>query len=217
MANKEFAVFGLGKFGYSVAETLAKSGCEVLAVDNNEEKIQEIADVVTYAVKADVTDPDVLQSLGISNLDGAVVAISDNLEASIMATILAKELGVGYVIAKAQNERHATVLKKVGADAIIFPEKEMGVRTAHNMISGNFVDLVELSSTFSMAEMGIPAAWVGNSLRLLNIRDQYGVNVIGVKRGENLDVDINPDLPLEAGDTLVLVGSNDSLRKIRQR
>lgn len=215
MTNKEFAVFGLGKFGRSVAETLAQSGCEVLVVDNNEEKIQDIADLVTYAVNADVTDADVLQSLGIGNLDAAVVAIADDLEASVMATILAKEMGVPYVIAKAQNEIHATVLKKVGADSIIFPEKAMGARTARSLISGNFIDLIELSSQFSLVEMQVPAAWVGKNLRELNIRDRCGVNVIATKNGESINVNLDPDTPFQSNETLIIVGDNELLGRIK--
>ncbi len=216
MKNKEYAVFGLGKFGRSVAETLAESGCEVLAVDRDEEKIQDIADIVTYAAKADVTDKEALQSLGISNLDAAVVAISDNLEASIMATILAKELGVPYVLVKAQSEIHASVLKKVGADAVIFPEKEMGARIAKNLISGNFIDLIELSSSFSMAEMGVPLEWVGKNLKDLNIRDKYSINVIALKNDDQIEVNIDPEKPLRKDDIMILVGNNNDLQKIRR-
>ena len=148
MAKKEFVVFGLGRFGTSVARTLAESGCEVLVVDDNEDKIHEIADYVTHAVCANVTDVDSLESLGISNFDGAIVAIGQNLEASVMVTILAKEAGIPYVLAKAQNDLHAKVLKKVGADMVVFPEKETGIRIANNILMGNFFDAVELSSTF---------------------------------------------------------------------
>lgn len=215
MAHKEFAVFGLGNFGRSVAETLANSGCEVLAVDKDEEKINDIAGIVTYAVKADVTDQEVLQNLGIRNMDAAVVAIADDLEASIMATILSKELGVPYVIAKAQSEMHANVLRKVGADEVIRPEREMGARLAHNMISGNFIDLVELSSTFSMVEMQIPKAWEGKTMRELGIRDKFGVNVIGIKKGDAINVNLNPDTPMQADESVIMVGDNQALKKLK--
>ena len=150
MARKEFAVFGLGEFGRSVALTLAKNGCEVMAIDSSSEKVQEIADSVTHAVKADATDMDVVRSLGLNNLDAVVIAIGNNLEASIMATIISKECGVPYVLAKASNDIHAAVLRKVGADEIIYPEKAMGVRTARNLMSGNFLDFIELSKSFSI-------------------------------------------------------------------
>lgn len=216
MANKEYAVFGLGKFGRSIAQTLAASGCEVLAVDIDEDKIQDIVDEVTYAVRADVTDPDALQALGIGNLDGAVIAIAENLEASVMATILVKEMGVPYVLAKATNDIHAMVLKKVGADSIIFPEKEMGVRMAKNMISGNFIDLIELSSNFSIVETEIPQNWVNKTLKELNIRDKYNINVIGVKKGDKVDVNLDPNQPLESSYFLILVGNNSDLERIKK-
>ena len=214
MKNKEFAVFGLGKFGRSVAETLAESGCEVLAVDKDEETVQDIADKVTYAAKADATDKDALQTLGVSNLDAAVVAIAENMEVSILVTIYLKELGVPYVIVKAQSEIHASILKKVGADDIIFPEREMGARIARNLISGNFIDYVELSSKISMAEIEVPVEWVGKSLRDLNIRDKYSINVVGIKDGDDIEVNINPGRLLKSGEIMILIGDNSSLQKL---
>lgn len=217
MVMKEFAVFGLGEFGKSVALNLAKNGCEVLVVDNDSEKVKEIADYVTYAVTADVTDYNVLKSLGIRNLDGVVVAIAESLESSVMATIFAKELGVPYVLTKAYTEVHATVLKKVGADAIAFPEKEMGARIAKNLISGNFVDLVELSSKFSMVEMKVPTTWEGMSLRELNPRDKLGVNVIAVKSGDEVNVNPNPDTPFVKDETLIIIGDNNMLERLSKK
>jgi trk system potassium uptake protein TrkA len=214
MPKKEFAVFGMGEFGKSVALSLAKSGCEVLAVDNDSEKIKEIADFVTYAVTADVTDFNVLKSLGIRNLDGVIVAIAESLEASVMATIFAKELGVPYVMAKAYTEVHATVLKKVGADAIAFPEKEMGARIAKNLVSGNFIDLVDLSSEFSMVEMKVPENWLGKTLRELNPRDKLGVNVIAAKCGDDVNVNLDPDIPFKNTETLIIIGDNNMLGRL---
>lgn len=214
MSTKEFAVFGLGKFGRSVAYTLAAGGCEVLVVDINEEKIKDIADDVTYAVAADVTDFNVLKSLGIRNLDGVVIAIAESLEVSVMATIFAKELGVPYVLAKAYTDVHATVLRKVGADEIIFPEKESGIRVARNLISGNFVDLIELSSKFSIVEMNIPINWIGKTLREVDPRHNFGVNVIAVKVEDNIDVNLDPDTPFCENSILVIIGENEMLSKV---
>ncbi|MBE5959999.1 MAG: TrkA family potassium uptake protein [Lachnospiraceae bacterium] len=217
MAKKEFVVFGLGRFGTSVATTLAESGCEVLAVDADEDKVHEIADFVTYAVKADITDGDALASLGIGNFDGAIVAIGKNLEASVMATILVKELGVPYVLAKAQNEIHAKVLKKVGADMVVFPEKETGIRIANNLIMGNFFDAVELSSTFSMMELDAPDEWVGKSLRELNLRAKNKINVIAIKRAEVLDINPDADMPINRNDILVVIGKNEQLNRLANK
>lgn len=214
MTKKEFVVFGLGRFGKSVATTLADSGCEVLVVDDNEDKIQEMADIVTYAVKANVTDVDTMETLGISNFDGAVVAIGEDLEASVMVTILAKELGIPYVLAKAQNDLHAKILKKVGADMVVFPEKETGIRIANKLLLGNFFDAVELSSTFSMMEVGALAEWDGHTLRELNLRAKYNVNVIGIKKNGVLDINPDADVAVSKNDVLVMIGKNEELNKL---
>ena len=214
MARKEFAVFGLGEFGRSVALTLAKNGCEVMAIDSSSEKVQEIADSVTHAVKADATDMDVVRSLGLNNLDAVVIAIGNNLEASIMATIISKECGVPYVLAKASNDIHAAVLRKVGADEIIYPEKAMGVRTARNLMSGNFLDFIELSKSFSMVEITPPPSWVGKSLRELDLRKK-GLNVIACKQGDNVITQLDPDTVLREGDDFIIVGHNESLNRIK--
>lgn len=214
MARKEFVVFGLGRFGKSVATTLAEGGCEVMVVDNDEDKIHEIADYVTYAVRADVTEAEALENLGLKNFDGAVIAIGENLEASVMVTILVKELGVPYVLAKAQNELHAKVLKKVGADMVVFPEKETGIRIANNLMMGNFFDAIELSSTSSMMELDILQEWIGHSLRELNLRAKNKINVIGIKRDDQLNINPDADMPLERNDVLVIIGKNEILNKL---
>jgi trk system potassium uptake protein TrkA len=217
MTKKEFVVFGLGRFGRSVATTLAEGGCEVMVVDDDEDKIHEVADYVTYAVRADVTEADALATLGIGNFDGAIIAIGENLEASVMVTILVKEMGVPYVLAKAQNELHAKILKKVGADMVVFPEKETGIRIANNLMMGNFFDAVELSSTFSMMELDAIPEWVGHSLRELNLRAKNMINVIGIKRDENLNINPDADMPIERNDTLVIIGKNEILNKLASK
>lgn len=217
MANNDFVVFGLGKFGRSVAQTLAENGKEVLAIDNNEEIIQDIAGVVTHAVQADVTDSDALKALGVGNFDVAVIAISNNLQASIMSTILAKEMGVPYVIAKAQNDIHKRVLEKVGADKVIFPEREIGVRIANNLISETFVDFIELSDDFSIVELSVVEEWVGKSLKELNMRVNYGINVMAIRKGDNISITPGPDLVLQSADILVVIGANTDLWKISDR
>lgn len=214
MAKKEFVVFGLGRFGLSVAKTLSDGGCQVMVVDDDEDKIHEIADNVTYAVKMDVTDADALSTLGIRNFDGAIIAIGENLEASVLVTILVKEMGVPYVLAKAQNDIHAKVLKKVGADMVVFPEKETGIRIANNLIMGNFFDAVELSTTHSMMEVDIPEEWIGHSLRELNLRAKKKVNVIAIKRHDNIDINPDAEDPLEKDDVLVIIGQNGTLNKL---
>ena len=214
MRKKEYGVFGLGKFGMTVAVALAESGNSVIAVDMDPDRVDAAAETVTCAVVADVTEPDVLDNLGISNLDCVIIGVSTNMQASIMATILTKEKGVRFVVAKAENEIHKHILEKVGADKIVFPEAEMGTRLARNLMGGEFVDLVELSKEFSMVEMPVPEAWIGKSLRELDVRGSYGLNIIGVKRGDNLKVNLNPENPMEKEMTLVIVGKNVDLAKI---
>lgn len=214
MSRKSFAVIGLGKFGHAVAVTLAHLNCEVMVVDIDEDKIADIADRVTYAMRADITEQGVLQKLGITNVDVVVIAIADNLEASIMSTIFAKEVGVPFVLVKAMSELHARILKKIGADKIVFPEAEMGARVARNLISGGFMDFFELSPKFSMVEMAIPYEWIGKSLIELNLRDKYGVNVVGVKEDDEVRVNIDPQIPLKEGWSMILVGENEGLEGI---
>lgn len=211
MKEKSFAVIGLGQFGKTLAETLADSNCDVLAIDYREENIQEIEDKVAYAVKADVREPGVLKSLGVQNVDVAVIAVSENMEASITATMQAKELGVPFVMAKAISNLHGRILRKIGADEVIYPEQAMGLRVARNLISSGFLDVFELSSEFSIAEFNIPDSWVGKSLLELRVRERYHVNVIGIKLNESVRVDLKPDAPFPENCTIIAIGKNRDL------
>ena len=217
MLNKEFVVLGLGRFGMSIAKTLATLGCEVMAVDSREELVQEAAEYVTQAVRADVSDAESMRTLGIENMDVAIVGIASNMESSIMATIFAKEVGIPYVVAKANSDMHAKVLSKVGADKIVFPEREMGERIAKNLISGNFIDMVELSDDFSMVEMAPPAEWVGKSLKQLDIRRAHGINVIAMKIGDKVDINLNPDAPIDENAILIIIGDNKRLSRVGKK
>ena len=214
--RKQYAVFGLGNFGKHLALGLENLGCEVIVVDNSMEKIQEIADKVSYAMCANIEDPEVIKSLGARNLDGAVIAISENFGTSIMATIMAKEIGIPYVLAKAQSSLHATVLKKVGADAVVQPEKEMGRRIARTMVSGNFADWIELSPDYSLVEIEIPDEWIGKRLVDLQIREKYGINVVGTIENGVVDVTINPQRPFNKNLIVILIGSNEALQKLKK-
>lgn len=214
--RKQYAVFGLGNFGKHLALGLENLGCEVVVVDNSMEKIQEIADKVSYAMCANIEDPEVIKSLGARNLDGAVIAISENFGTSIMATIMAKEIGIPYVLAKAQSSLHATVLKKVGADAVVHPEKEMGCRIARTMVSGNFADWIELSPDYSLVETEIPDEWIGKRLVDLQIREKYGINVVGTIENGVVDVTINPQRPFNKNLIVILIGSNEALQKLKK-
>ena len=215
--RKQYAVFGLGSFGESVAVTLQELGCEVVVVDNHMERIEDISPYVSYAVQADIEDPEVIRSLGARNLDGVVVAVADDMEASIMATLVSKEIGVPYVLAKAKNELHAKVLKKIGADSIIFPEKEIGQSVARNLVSGEFVDWISLSPDYSITEIQVPEKWIGKSLSEIDVRRTKDVNVVGVRIGEKIQVTIDPEEPLQEEMMLIMIGSNEALEKFGEK
>lgn len=212
--KKQFVVLGLGSFGASVAVTLQRMGCDVVAVDQDMERVHEIADKVTYAMQADIGNPDLLQSLGRDNFDGIVVASSEHLESSILATLAAKEMGIPYILCKANNERYAQVLRKVGADAIVFPEEEMGRKIAKNLLSANLVDWIELSPDYSIVETAVPKKWVGKTLKQLDVRRTYGVNVVGIKEENRIELNMDPDLPLNARMILMLIGADEALKRI---
>ncbi|MBO5165444.1 MAG: TrkA family potassium uptake protein [Lachnospiraceae bacterium] len=214
--KQSFAVIGLGKFGSHVAMELAAAGASVLAVDINEERVADIAEYVTYAVRADVCDSKAIQSLGISNMDAVIVAITGSLDASIMATILAKEAGVKLVIAKAKEEMHAKILKKTGADRVIIPERESGIRVAHNILAGNFLEFIEISQRVRMVEVEIKPEWVGKTLRELKLRNKYQVNVIALKESMDSDVvmNIDPDMKLKEGMSMWLVVDKNNVDRL---
>ena len=188
MSNKQFVIIGLGRFGASIAKTLYSLGNDVLAIDKDEDIVQEIADSVTHAVQLDATDENALRSLGIRNFDVAVVTIGDNIQSSIMATLLVKELGVKYIIAKGHSDLHAKVLYKIGADRVVLPEKDMGIRVAHNLVSANILDYIELSDDYSVMEIQVLHEWWGKTLNELKLRSKYGINVMAIKRGDEVNL-----------------------------
>lgn len=211
--EKQYAVLGLGSFGESVALTLENMGCDVLVMDDSYEKIQDISDKVSYAMKADISDPDALQALGGKNLDGVVVAVSENLEAGIMATMLCKEMGIPLVVAKAKNKLQGAILQRVGADRIVYPEIEMGSRVAKSLVSREFMDWIELSNDYSMVEIAVPDKWVGRTLVDISARERLGINVVGIIINGKIDVTLDPQKPLPEGGILIVIGANDVLEK----
>ncbi len=213
---KQFAVIGCGRFGQSVAKTLFSLGNDVMVIDIDEEKIQEISDSVTHAVQADVMEEFTLKELGISNFDVVIVSMGSNLEASIMATLMAKELGVKRVIAKAQSEIHGKVLSKIGADKVIFPERDMGVRVAHNLVSTNILDFIELSPDYSIAEIACLKEWEDKTLRELRLPTKYGINVMAIKRDKNINVSPYADDMIKNGDIIVVIGSTQNIRRVEK-
>ncbi len=214
MKAKQFLVLGLGRFGTSVAKTLCDLGHEVLAVDSEEEHVQSIAPYVTQALQLDATDEAVLATLGVKNFDAAIVSIGQNTRDSILISVLLKEMGVPYLIAKANDDLHAKVLRKIGADKVIFPERDMGARVARSLLMPNVLELMNLSGDYQIMEICVPAGWVGNSLIGLNVRRRYGVNILAIHRGERFMVSPAPDLLFCAGDTLLVMGKKEDIDRL---
>jgi trk system potassium uptake protein TrkA len=214
MKGKSFAIFGLGRFGTSIANTLSNMGCEVLAVDKIEDRLNNISPKITYAVLGDATDEQFLKKIGIKNFDTAIVAIGEDIQSSILVTVLLKETGVKYVLAKAKSELHSRVLYKVGADMVILPEKEMGIRVAHSLLSKNLFELIELSPENSIVEIVCPKNWEGKSIKDLNIRVKYGVSIIAVKRHDKVIVSPKANHIFEGDELLVIIGLNSDIRKL---
>ena len=213
MMEKQYAVLGLGSFGYSVALTLENMGCDVLVMDASYEKIQDISDKVSYAMKADIADPDALQALGGRKHDGVVIAVSESLEASIMATMICKEMGIPLVLAKAKDKLQGAILERVGADRIVYPEIEMGSRVAKSLVAREFMDWISLSNDYSMVEIAVPDKWIGKSLTELSVRERLGINVVGIIVNGKIDVTLDPQKPLPQGGILIVIGANDILEK----
>lgn len=212
--KKQYIVIGLGRFGRSVAKQLEINGCQVLAIDREEKNVNYVADFVTRAVCMDITDEEAVNELGLSNFDGAVISIGHNLDAAILSAMWAKEQGVKKVIAKAYDETQGKILTKVGADEIVYPEREMGIEIAKNLAFGNFLDTVDLTEEYSIADIPLPAEWEGKNLKELNLRKKYNVNVIAVKRNNKLEVTPPADRAFVKGDMVVLLGTNEVLRKL---
>ena len=217
---KQFLLIGIGRFGNALATRLFQLGHEVLAIDIDEEAVQSISDKVTHAVTADATDENVLRSLGARNFDVGVVAIGEDIQASIITTLILKEMGLKYVVAKAQNETHAKVLKKLGADRVVFPERDMGIRVAHNLIATNILDIIELSPDYSLLEFEAFSTWIDKSLENINLRAKYGINVLAIKNNNsNGYINVAPKAQdvVRRGDILVVVGSNEDLLKLEKK
>lgn len=215
---KQFVLIGLGQFGISVAETLSSLGQDVLAVDKDELVIQEIADKVTHAVQMDATDEHALRTLGVRNFDVAVVTVGSNIQASIMITLLLREAGVKYIICKGQSELHKKVLLKIGADRVVLPEKDMGIRVAHNLVSPKLVDFLEISNDYQIIEIKSPKEWIGKSLKELNIRGKYGITVVAIRKGnKELNISPNADVIIPENSLIVAVGSTEAFDKLTSK
>lgn len=213
--NRTYAVFGLGRYGRAVAEELVKSGADVIAVDENEEYVNDASVSIPICKCADVTEPEVIEKLGIGNVDVAIIAMGGNLEASVMAVTLCKEAGVKTVIAKCSTEIHQKILSRVGADRVVFPEKESGTRLAKNILSSGFADLIELSDEVSMVELDVRSEWEGKTLLELNLRKKYSMNVVAIRNESNVITDIDPRMPLQQEMKLIVIANVEKLRKLK--
>ena len=213
--KKTYAVFGLGRYGLAVAKELVENGVEVIAVDQDEAVVSAAALHLSICKCADITDPEVVTQLGIPNVDTVIVAMASNLEASVLAVTLCKELGVKTVIAKCANEMHQKILTRVGADQVVFPENESGVRLAKNLLSSGFVDMVSLAKDVSMIELSMRAEWVGKNLIELNLRKKYSINVVAIRNGESVRVDVDPQELLKENDTLIVIANTAKLAKLK--
>ena len=213
--KQSYAVLGLGRYGRAVAKELVESGAEVLAVDLDENIVNDAVSEIPYCVCADVTDAEVIKRLGIFNVDVVIVAMATNLEASVMAVMLCKEAGVKTVIAKCSCEMNCKILSKVGADRVVFPESESGIRLAKNLLSSCFMDIVELSKDVSMLELDVKSEWEGKSLIELNLRRKYSINVVAVVKEKEICVNIDPEKPLEKSMKLIVIANKAKLNKLK--
>lgn len=211
--KKQFAVLGLGRFGMSIAKTLSEKGYDVIAVDEDGESVQLASEFVTHAARADVTDEMSMRALGIGNVDVVVVAIASHLESSAMATLIMKEMGIKYIVAKAQDDLQKKILEKIGADRVIFPEREMGMRIANSLVYGNFFEFMELSEEFGIAEFEPLKDWVGKTLAQIEIRNKYGLNVVAVKNNGRVEASPRADRIFKEKDVVIVMGESNQIQR----
>ena len=213
---KTYLVIGLGLFGSEVARQLCVQGCEVLAMDIRTDLVQQVAEDVTHAVVGDGQDKDELKALGAGNFDCAIIAIGDDLAASVLTIMNLKELNVPYIVCKAHDETHRRVLEKLGADRVVIPECEFAGRLARSLSSHNVLDYIELSPDYGILEVPAPKSWIGKSLKDLNVRAKLGVNIIAVESGEETNVSPSADYVVKSGDIMVVLGENKALEAVQK-
>jgi trk system potassium uptake protein TrkA len=215
--SEQFVIIGCGRFGSAVAQELTKLGREVMIIDVDQDVVQNMSNVVTYAVQADVTDANTVKSLGIGNFDTAIVTMGANIQGSMLATLLVKETGVKKVISKAQSKVHSQILYKIGADRVIFPEREMGIRLAKNLVSKNVLEFIELSEDYSVIELRVTKDWIGKTLEELEMRKKYGINVVAIKNLDKVNISVLGSYKIKENDKLVVIGQNENLNKFEKK
>lgn len=213
---KSYAVIGLGRFGSKIAESLYENKQDVLALDINEELVDDIADKVTRAVVVDAKNKSDLKHLDIGQCDCAVIAVGSDLASSVLITMNVKSLGVKTVICKAQNETHREILEKIGADRVIIPEYEVAEKTARTLSSPGFIEFIELSDEYGIIEVAPPKPWIGKTVRELNIRAKYNINILGVIKSEKINMTPSPDTEISADCKLIILGEYDKLNIIKK-
>ncbi len=216
---KSFCIIGLGNFGKTLALTLIRNGHQVMVIDQNEEEIDEIGDLMTSAICGDATNEGVLRSAGINNYDCCIVCLKNNMQDSILTTLILKEMGANKIVARATSERHKKVLTKLGADIVVFPEKDMGMRLALTLSKNDVLEYFNLSDKYSIAEIMVPKRWVGMSIRELDVRKKYGINIIATcdADNENFEIFNTPERLFRADEKVVIVGNNESIEKIADK
>lgn len=212
---KSILILGLGRFGISVAKTLYSLGNEVMVVDKNAELVNDIAENVTHAVVGDMSDENVLRSIGAQNFDMVFIGASEDIGVSMMTAMVLKEVGAKYIIAKAQSEMHGKILTKIGVDKIVRPEHDMGVKIAHSLVRGDFIDFIELSPDYSIAEINVPEDWLGKTILELDIRKKYGINILAVKKDGVINAEPGADYVFSPNSLVVVMGSNKKLSKLK--
>lgn len=212
--RQTIAVFGLGRYGRAVARELTVQGADVIGVDRDPGLVSEVAAYLPVCQCADVTDAAVLEKLGIRNVDTVIIAMAESLEASVMTAMLCKEAGVREVIVKCRNEMHEKILLRIGADRVVFPERESGIRLARNLLSSGFIDWMELGGKAAIAELAVRPEWAGKSLVELRLRERYGINVVALRRSGAVDMAIDPTAPLREDIGLIAVADTEKLRKL---
>ncbi|UXR32105.1 potassium channel family protein [Staphylococcus simulans] len=215
--EKEFVVIGLGRFGGSIVRELNALGMDVMAIDLSEVRVNEYSEIATHAVVADTTDEAVMKSLGIRNFDQVIVAIGENIQTSTLTTLILKELGVKKVIAKAQNDYHAKILNKIGADLVVHPERDMGRRIAHNIASASVLDYLELADEYSIVEAKANERIAGQTIVDLDIRANFGINIIAIKRDKDVIISPDPNMNIELGDILIMIGHDNDLNRFEKK
>ena len=213
--NKSYAVFGLGRYGRAVVKELLDNGATVIAVDKNRKIVDELVGEIPVCKCADITEPGIIRQLGITNVDVVVVSMAENFESTVMATMLCKEAGVKRVIVKCSNDMHCNILRKIGADETVLPEREAGARLAKNILSAGFIDLADVSDDISVLEMHIKPEWIGKTLKEIDLRRKYNINVMAFKRENKIDVAIDPDVIITDDMKMIVMANRNEINRIK--